>query len=173
MVQSGAAKYDMPTIIFHGVTAVLVIGLWVVGQTADWVPKGPGRGTVWSFHVVFGFLLALVVLGRIVWRLTAGRKLPGLGAGWLRFLAKAGHYLLYLVLIVVVALGVANAFVRGFHIFDIVTLPQLIDPDQKKRIGALHSLGANLLIILVAGHAVVGLAHQFVLRDGALDRIRA
>jgi len=29
------------------------------------------------------------------------------------------------------------------------------------------------LIILVAGHAVVGLAHQFVLRDGALDRIRA
>ena len=116
MIERSAVKYDMPTIVFHGVTAVLVIGLWVVGQTADWIPKGPGRVTVWSLHVVFGFTLAAVLIARVLWRATAGRRLPGLGAAWLRFLAKAGHYALYLVLAVVVALGVANAFVRGYHL---------------------------------------------------------
>ena len=36
--------YDSATIRFHWTTAFLVVALWLVGQTADWFPRGPARG---------------------------------------------------------------------------------------------------------------------------------
>ena len=41
--------------------------------------------------------------------------------------AKATHHGLYLLLLVVIVLGITNAFVRGYNLFDLVSLPQLGD----------------------------------------------
>jgi cytochrome b561 len=172
MKDHDAANYDAATIALHWITAVLVVGLWVIGETGDWIPKGPGRSMYWSLHVVFGFLLVAVTLARLGWRLAAGRRLPGVGAAAMRFLAKAMHSGLYLLLALVLAFGVANALVRGFRLFDLFALPQLIAPDWKKTIAELHELGANLLILAVGAHAVAALAHHFVFRDDVLSRMR-
>ncbi len=34
-------SYDRITIALHWSTAALVAVLWVIGQTADWIPDGP------------------------------------------------------------------------------------------------------------------------------------
>ena len=38
-----ADRYDSRTITLHWLTAVLVVGLWTLGETIDFFPKGAPR----------------------------------------------------------------------------------------------------------------------------------
>lgn len=168
----GGDRYDRTTILFHWLAAALVLGLWTVGQLADFVPKGPARGFVWSSHVVFGGLLAVIVAARIAWRLTGGRKLEGIGSPSVVMVAKLVHVALYGLLLAVIALGIASALVRGFNIYGIFALPQVGDPAMKHDITEWHELAANLLLALVAAHVAAALFHQLYWRDTVLARMR-
>ncbi len=77
----------------------------IVGQTADYLPKGPIKTFVWSSHVTFGFFLAAVFVLRVVWRLTSGAILPPMEKGFLAGLAKTKHIALYALLLLVIGLG--------------------------------------------------------------------
>jgi len=89
--------YDRTTIVLHWTTAILVVLLWIIGQTADWIPVGPVNTDYWSVHVGLGFALAVVIAWRMIWRRSGGRELPAADARPLHVLAKATHYGLYLV----------------------------------------------------------------------------
>ena len=49
--------YDRTTIALHWFTAVSVVVLWIIGQTADWISDGPVNTACWSVHVVLGHVL--------------------------------------------------------------------------------------------------------------------
>ncbi len=164
-------RYDGLTITFHWLTALLVVCLWLIGQLVDFIPRGPLRSDAWSTHVVLGFTLAAVLVIRIVWRLTAARHLPPAHAGFFGLVATLGHLVLYAVLIVVVSLGLADAFVRGYHIFNVVTLPQIGDPELRRPINGWHELAANTIAALALLHAIVALFHHYVLNDRLLVRM--
>ena len=164
-------KYDRTTISLHWITAGLVIVLWIIGQTADWFPDGPINTDYWSIHVVLGFALAGVIACRIFWRNSRGRRLPPADAGVLHAVAKATHYGLYLLLLVVIVLGITNAFVRGYNLFDLVSLPQIGDRDMRKPITNWHGLAANLLLGLAGLHAAAALFHHYIIQDSVLARM--
>ena len=69
-------SYDPTTIMLHWCTAALVLALWIIGQTADWLPKGPVTSYYWSSHILLGFALVVLLAWRIIWRFSAGRRLP-------------------------------------------------------------------------------------------------
>jgi cytochrome b561 len=163
--------YDAATIRFHGASAFLVAAAWIVGQTADWFPKGPLRGAVWSTHFTLGGLLTILYVARLVWRFSGGRRLPGVGSPALVKLAAAGHGLLYLGIGIVIALGVANAFGHGSSVWGLFVYPKIFDESLRRPIGELHEWAANLLVLLAAAHAAVALVHQYVWRDGVLTRM--
>jgi cytochrome b561 len=165
------SHYDSTTIGLHWTTAFLVVALWIIGQIADLLPKGVYQTNVWSIHVALGFALAAVLIWRIVWRFTGRRRLPAADSGLLHIFAEASHYALYVLLLATVALGVVNAFVLGYSLFDIASLPQFGDRDLKKPITEWHGLAANLLLVLAFIHAAAALAHHYVLKDGVLMRM--
>lgn len=164
-------KYDRTTISLHWITAGLVVVLWIIGQTADWFPDGPFNTGYWSVHVVLGFALAALIAGRMIWRNSGGRRLPAADTGVLHAVAKATHYGLYLLLLVVVVLGTVNAFVRGYNLFDLVSLPQIGDRTMRKPITQWHGLAANLLLALAGLHAAAALFHDYITRDSVLARM--
>ena len=164
-------NYDRTTISLHWITAGLVVILWIIGQTADWFPDGPFNTDYWSIHVVLGFALAAVIAWRIIWRSFGGRRLPAADAGALHVLAEATHYGLYLLLLAVIVLGIANAFVRGYNLFDLVSLPQFGDRALRKPITNWHGLAANILLGWAALHAAAALFHHYVIRDSVLGRM--
>ena len=166
------ARYDRTTIALHWATALLVVVLWILGQTSDWFADGGlANTTLWSSHVVLGFVLAGVVLWRVAWRASGGRGLPAADSGALHVLAKSTHYGLYLLLGVVVALGVINAFVRGYSIYGLFHLPQVGDRAWRRPITHWHGLAANITLGLAGFHAAAALVHHYVLRDGLIDRM--
>lgn len=163
--------YDRTSIFLHWAAAASVAVLWIIGQTADWIPDGPVNTAVWSVHVVLGFVLAAILAWRIVWRASRGRRLPPADSGALQVFAKLTHYLLYALLLIVVALGVANAFVRGYNLFDLVSLPQVGDRAWRRPITHWHGLAANILLGLALFHAAAALVHHYLWQDAVLKRM--
>jgi cytochrome b561 len=82
-------RYDPTTIWLHWAMVVLIVILWVIGMTADWLPRGTLRTGAWSVHVVLGFATGFVLLTRIAWRAQFGRVLPPADTGILHAIAVA------------------------------------------------------------------------------------
>jgi cytochrome b561 len=167
-------QYDQRTIQLHWLTAILVIALWSLGQTIDWFPKGLARTSARSTHISLGIALTVVIAYRLWWRATAGRRLPQSDRGWLGTVAVVTHRLLYLGLCTTVLLGIANAWIRGDNLFNLIAFPAS-DPGNEPLRGLIedwHGLSADALLIVAAIHASAGLVHHFVMRDGVLMRMR-
>jgi cytochrome b561 len=170
---SELVRYDRRSIAMHWLTAALVAALWALGQTIDWFPKGDPRSLARSVHISLGIALALVLIWRIQWRLGGGVHLAPAGAGWLDRLATLTHWVLYLLLVGTVALGIANAWIRGDTLFNALTIPAF-DPGNKslrETVEDWHGLAANVLLFVALFHAAAGLLHHFVMKDGVLQRM--
>ena len=166
------STYDVGTISLHWLAAGLVLVLWLIGSfVEDVFPKGALRSAFWSLHFVLGFALAGVILALLAWRRTRGRQLPVEDPGPLHRLAKATHAALYLLLLAVVGLGVANAFVRGVDLFGLASLPKLGDPELRHPLTQWHGLAANTLMAVALFHAAAALVHHYLWRDAVLRRI--
>jgi cytochrome b561 len=169
-----AANYDARSIGLHWITAALVVALWCLGETVDWFPKGSIRIAARSLHVCLGVALGSLLCYRLWWRLGADAvRLAPVGAGIVRALATSVHFALYAMLLATVVLGLANAWVRGDTLFNLITIPAF-DPGNKVLRGQvedLHALSANILICLAGFHAAMGLAHHFVWKDDVLRRM--
>lgn len=166
-------RYDRRTLALHWLTAALVIGLWCVGQTIDFFPKGAPRTTVRSLHITFGALLGGVLVYRLWWRASGGLRLPPAGTGRLDAVASRVHQLLYLLLIVTVLLGLANTWVRGDTLFNLFKIPAF-DPGNaglRETVEDWHGLSANLLLGAAGLHAAAALLHHAVFKDDVLRRM--
>lgn len=168
-----AATYDRPSIVLHWLTAGLVVILWTLGQTIDFFPKGAPKIDARSVHITLGATLALVLLVRILWRVTAGRRLPLAHAGWLGGAAKLVHYGLYLLVATTVVLGILNAWQRGDTLFNLYTIPKLVPGDValRRTLQGLHGDFADVVLIVAGLHAAAALAHHYLLRDRVLRRM--
>ncbi|WP_267970728.1 cytochrome b [Achromobacter deleyi] len=85
---------------------------------------------------------------RVIWRLSAGRRLPPAATGWLRAAGTGVHGLLYLLM-----------------------AAQIVDHEQRRFIGGLHDTVAWTIVVLALMHALAGLFHHYILRDGVLRRM--
>lgn len=166
--------YDAATIWFHWLTVALVAILWILGQMSGWLPRGVVRGGLWSTHVPLGLLLAIVLEMRLLWRTTLGSTLPPADAGVLNWLAKGMHCALYLLLLAVVVLGIANASYRAYDVYGILSIPRFGsgDPATERRINSCHEWVANLTVVVALFHAAAALSHQYIWRDHLLERMR-
>jgi cytochrome b561 len=167
-----AVRYDRATIWLHWATVALVVLLWLIGQTADWAPW-PLRAGVWSTHVTLGAIATLVLAALLTWRLRFGRVLPPAGGGVLQTIAKATHIALYLLLVAVLALGVANALYLGFNVFGVLPLPLVGSGDVEtgQNINEWHGLVANLLVLVALVHMLAAFVHQYMWRDRLIERM--
>jgi cytochrome b561 len=168
-----AQAYDARTIWFHWLTVLLVGGQWLGAHTIDWFPKGILRTDARSTHVVIGLLLAALIVGRLTWRATRGRRLPPTDRGVLRLAATTVHGLLYLLIVTIIGLGIVNFWTRGDSLFGLISVPKLAlgGADLHRRVGRLHALAANLILMVAALHAAAAIWHQYWRRDGLLSRM--
>lgn len=168
-------KYDRTQIGLHWLIAVLIVGLYAVGLSVDLFDK-PVRPFIINLHAVFGLVLLLLVVVRIFWRAThVSPPFPASMGPLFQKAASAGHGLLNLLTLAIPVVGVPAFLLRGrpldLGLFQIPA-PFEANRDLAHQVTEFHGLLANILIALVVCHVLVALYHQFVLRDGLLDRIK-
>ena len=172
-VSTAARRYDGRTIAFHWITLALIAVQWGIAQIIDDFPRGFPRVAVRSTHIVLGLVILAVVLGRIVWRATQGRRLPAADRGALHVVAKATHWGMYALVAGVLLLGLFAVWARGDSIYGLFSIPAY-DPANHElgdQVADVHGTVVNILLILVAVHAFAALVHQFAWRDGLLRRM--
>jgi cytochrome b561 len=167
-------RYDSLTIVLHWLTALLVVTLYMLAQATGLFAKdAPIRTDIWATHVTLGGVLAVVLAFRIAWRVSGDRGLPAADRGLLHAVAKATHWVIYLLLTAVVLLGLANAWTHGTNMFGLFSIPTY-NPSEKALpnvVNYWHNLAAYAILAVAGIHAAAALMHQFVWRDRLLLRM--
>lgn len=173
---STGKRYDRITIGFHWLTAILVVALFGTSWAWNWAPRSFGwhRPLEWV-HVSLGILLAAAIVGRLLWRASAGRRLPHANKGPLNVLALGVHGLLYVLLIAEIILGFGMRWLQGepLDFFGWFLLPAPFGSDRHlaHNLENLHNYAAWAIVILAGGHALTALIHHYWRRDGVLARM--
>ena len=169
------SSYDRGTIALHWLTAG---GWW--SRSSFWLRAGASsRATSakagQSLHISLGILLAAVLVVRLLWRGTRGRRLPPATTGLQHWAAKAAHLAIYGLLVAQAALGFLFRWAQGepFLFFGLFSIPSpfVFEPGMARMFGGLHDTVAWTIIVLAGLHAAAALVHHNVLRDGVLRRM--
>jgi cytochrome b561 len=148
--------YSGLQIALHWIIAILIPLAWLSSGGAEeaWDAMEEGAAAPGFVpHVAFGLAILALVLVRLIVRLRRGvPEAPGVPGSLEVKAADWGHRLIYL-LMIMVPLGGISIWFGGMDNGDV------------------HGLFANLLMLVVLGHALVALYHQYVVKDGLLRRM--
>lgn len=171
------AGYTGTAKALHWVIVALLISQFVVAWTMPEIKRDTKPDTLINLHLSIGVLILFLAVVRLGWRATHAEPPPEDGLPpWQLQSARIVHWLLYLSLFVVPALGWINASWRGFPVivFGLFELPKLIATRAPgfRWTGDVHGLLANYLMLALVGlHVAAALYHYFIRRDGVLQRM--
>jgi cytochrome b561 len=176
-----ASRYSAVAMALHWVLALAILTAFGVGLYVEDLPFSPEKLKLLNWHKWAGMCILFLSVLRLVWRIT--HRPPELPAqvrqnmpGWQMAAFHGTHHLMYLLFFVVPLAGWAYSSAKGFPIvwFGVLPLPDLVAKDEAlaHTLKEAHELAAFALIGLVFLHVAAALKHQFVDRDGLLDRMR-
>jgi len=170
------ARYDAVAVAFHWLLALAIVGAFCVGFYMADLPLSPTRLKLYNWHKWAGVLILAASALRLLWRLSH-RPPPDLpGPAWQQRAAHAAHWALYALFFAVPLSGWAYSSAAGFPIvlFGVLPLPDFVAADRAfaETIKPLHGLLAYTLATVVVLHVAAAIKHQFIDRDGLLDRMR-
>jgi len=172
-----ATRYNLLTIFLHWITALAVVGLFALGLWMDglgyydaWYQKAP------HIHRSIGLLLAGLIILRLIWRQVTTLPAPlDNHKPWERLSAKATHWLLYGLLLLIFVSGYLISTAKGkpIEVFNWFSVPSLISgvDNLEDLSGEIHELAAFSVIGLTLLHAAAALKHHFIDRDRTLLRM--
>ncbi len=174
----------------HWFTAVLFLGSYMSVYYRHWFTH-EGTPENWSalqLHLSLGVTIAVVVALRILWRVSSRNPDLEPGSPVEHFAAHAGHYMLYLVMIVAPLTGYLGTSVDT-EFFGLFVIPMfessqafsllvtdtlgLTFKEFEKPIDFIHKniLGEWVIWILILGHVGAALQHHFIKRDRTLKKM--
>ena len=155
-----------------------VVALLIAQYFTEWAPKSLGGGSdaIADWHLAIGPTILLLMLLRLLWRLTHRPPPPPTDLPVaLRLLSRATHYAFYAILIVLPLLGwtAASGFGATPYLLGLIPLPALIAQNKPlaETIGHVHGALALALLAVIALHVAGALYHALVKQDGVLQRM--
>lgn len=153
-------KYSAPHMMLHWVIAVLVVAQLVLpegmGTAFDQMLENITPGGIWTsgavLHAVMGTTIGLLMVWRLMLRLTTQIPPPPAASSAILTLSRATHWLFYALLIGMPIAGALAWFI-----------PSAL-------IGTLHGLSGKVLIGLIVLHIAGALYHHLIAGDKAVLR---
>lgn len=168
-------RYATPAVLLHWLLAILIASLVGIGWYMMSIEKDPGSDWYFNVHKSFGIVVFGLVLLRIIWRATHRPvPLPARLPKWQVKLSLVTEWALYVCMILMPILGFLGAIYgkSGVAFFG-AQLPSWTAPnhDTAELFFGLHSALAWVLVALVVLHAIGGLKHLLVDKDGVFQRM--
>jgi len=176
MLKNTSSGYGLIAILLHWIMVLAIFGMFGLGLYMveltyydSWY-----HGSL-ETHKAIGVLVALVLIGRYVWRLfnttPAGlseKKIENTAA-------HVAHMALYLVMAALLISGylISTADGRSVEVFGLFSVPATLTDrgSQEEIAGEVHEILAWLLMAMVAVHALAALKHHFINRDNTVKRM--
>ena len=176
MIRNSKERWGQVSIALHWLTALLVIGLAVVGLVMTELPNSALKVQVYALHKSFGLTVLALTALRLLWRFAAGAPDEIPAPRLQQLAAKAVHWALYALLFALPLSGWLFNSAAGFPLkwFGVLALPKLFtgyNPELKHLAHELHETGFYLLALLLLAHAGAALYHHYLKKDDTLNRM--
>lgn len=168
--------YGIGAMLLHWVIALLIIGMLVVGLTMINLPVGLEKLKLFGWHKEFGILILVLAIIRVIWWLmNIMPALPSVMPYWQKLAARAVHFAFYIFMFAMPITGwlISSAAGLQVSVFGLITLPNLIAPDDSARIlfAEIHKWLAYSLIAAICLHVGAALQHYFIDKDDVLQKM--
>lgn len=175
-LQDNPQRYGLVTIANHWLTAVLMIGMVILGLYMADLPKGPAKGDLVNIHKSVGILVLMLGVLRVVWR--SGNRQPAALASlppWQHKTARLLHYVLLALILLLPLSGwmMSSAAGRPVSFFGQFTLPSLLSENKSlaDSLRDVHEALAWTLVAVLTVHVAAALQHHFRAHDDTLRRM--
>jgi len=168
-------KYHPALVVFHWLLVpLLMLSLIMGGNVLSEIPNDSAEkiGAL-KGHMIIGLgILGLMILRLITRIVTSKPPHADIGHSLLNKLGIITHYVLYLLVFIMAASGIATSLLAGLP--DIVffnssaALPETFSV-YAPRIA--HGIIGKVLFITIVLHTLAALYHQFIVKDGLLGRM--
>ena len=160
---------------FHWIMAVIILLNFTIGVFMGDLEKGPLRFFLFNFHKSLGILILVLIIVRLLWRISNLVPNPLSENNLLNKTAKFVHYFFYFILLVVTFSGWTYSSARGgpINIFGLFSVPALVEKNEEigKIARNIHGISVYVFIAFLALHILASLYHHFFLKDKTLKRM--
>ncbi len=182
-LRNTTTTWGWPARLLHWSVAAIIVFMLVLGTYMTGVDDLMRRFALTQTHKSWGFVVFVLALARIGWRL-ANPVSPAepAGAAWERLAARGAHWALYGLMLWMPLTGWLMATASPLQemygirnmVFGLFDMPDPFVPGSRELedlFKRMHNVGAAALAALLLAHAVAALRHHFVLRDDVLRRM--
>lgn len=160
---------------FHWVIVALLAVQMPLGWLMPDIHRGMMPGLAMSLHISIGATVLVLIVLRLLWRLThpvaPETNLPA----WQRVTSELVHWLLYVVVLLTTLSGWFFESARGWtiHLWGVMPLPRLFAEGSPlgRSLGGWHETLTWVLLILIGVHVAAAFVHLLVYRDGVMQRM--
>lgn len=164
-------------VLLHWLTAVTVfglfsLGLWMSGLDYyhEWYRTAP------AVHKSIGFVLILLMLFRVGWRLKNGMpEIIPTHKTWEKMLSKLVHLFLYVAIVSMFFSGyfITTAKGQSLDVLGFLSIPATITHVDSLEHYAedIHEVSAYLIVVIAVLHGLAALKHHVIDKDRTLVRI--
>jgi cytochrome b561 len=169
-------RYTHTAMALHWLLAALIVANFALGIYMHELPFSMTRLQLYNWHKWAGVVILTLSAARLLWRLTHRPPAKPPMPAWQSRAAHAAHLALYVLFFAVPLAGWAYSSAAGFPVvlFGVLPLPDFV-PVQRELSEVLKEMHATLamtLAVLVLVHVAGAIKHQWLDRDGLLQRMR-
>ena len=175
-LKNTAQSYGWISIAMHWLMALAIFGLFGLGLYMVELTYYDAwyKGSL-DLHKSIGIITFSILLLRLFWRSINIKPAELPAPKWQKMAAHWMHIALYIVMFLLMLTGYLISTAKGkaipvFGLFSIPALPWTIN-NQEDVSGLIHATLAWSLIVMSALHAFAAIKHQFINKDGALNRM--
>ena len=166
-------RYGVVAQAFHWATALFVLVAFIFGPGgSEERVYSPAGDFDRQLHETLGLCVFALVAMRTIWRLVDKRPSPPQVSRWMGIMATVVQAALYLLLFALPLTAIAGAWLEGHPLTLLagVGIQPLIgiSHDAGATIANIHGWLGDAILWLAGFHALAGLYHHFVLKDGVL-----
>jgi cytochrome b561 len=177
MTEPNPARYSRAMRIFHWLTVLLIAGAYLTINARGYLERGtPERTLVMQLHVLFGLVVLLVALPRLVSRF--GAQVPPIqppAPVWTQRLGQLTHVLLYAFILVQPLLGLVSGLAggRGVGLPGGLRIPGFskANPELAEALESAHVWLGEAFYWVIGLHILAALYHLLVRRDNVVQRM--
>lgn len=171
-----ASRYTRTAISLHWLVAIVIVATFGLGLYMHELPFSPDKLRLYSWHKWAGVSIFLLVLVRILWRLSHRPPAPPANMpAWQQRAAEGVHLLLYVLMLAVPVSGWLMSSAKGVPTvwFGVLPLPDLLDKNKElgDLLATVHKTLNLSMAALVLAHVGAAFKHHLVDRDDVLARM--